>query len=85
MDKKSTKLENLKKKQDQLKAQIQKLEAAEKHRERKKDTRRKILIGSYYLEQAREKGEFQNIVKLMESYLKRDTDRVLFDLEPLNQ
>ena len=80
---KSKKLENLKKKQDQLKAQIQVLESAEKNREKKRDTRRKILIGAYYLDKAVKENRFDEIVKLMSEYLNRNSDRVLFDLPPL--
>lgn len=85
MDKKSKKLEALKKKQDQLKAQIQSLEAAEKTRERKRDTRRKILIGAYYLDKAVEENRFDGIINLMSGYLNRDSDRALFDLPPLEK
>ena len=85
MDKKSKKLENLKKKHAQLNAQIQALEAAEKTRERKRETRRKILVGAYYLDQAREKHQFDALVKVMDGYLNRNSDRVLFDLPPLEE
>ena len=85
MDKKSKKLESLKKKQDQLKAQIQALEAAEKTREKKRDTRRKILIGAYYLDKAIKENRFDEIVKLMDGYLNRNSDRMLFDLLPLEE
>lgn len=85
MDKKSKKLESLKKKQGQLKAQIQALEAAEKTREKKRDTRRKILIGAYYLDQAIKENRFDEIVKLMDGYLNRNSDRVLFDLPQLEE
>jgi len=78
-----TKLDALKKKQTQLQAKIQKMEAAETTRERKRETRRKILVGAYYLEQARAQGEFDQVVLKMANYLKRPTDRVLFDLAPL--
>lgn len=81
--KKSKKLETLKKKQEQLKAQIQALEAAEKTRERKCETRRKILVGAYYLDKAKAEGTFNDIVSHMDGYLKRNKDRALFDLEPL--
>ena len=85
MDKKSKKLERLKKKQDQLKAQIQALESAEKTREKKRDTRRKILIGAYYLDKAIKENRFDEIVKLMDGYLNRNSDRMLFDLPPLEE
>lgn len=80
MNAKSKKLENLKKKQDQLKAQIQSLEAAEKSREKKRDTRRKILIGAYYLDKAIKEDRFNEVAQLMDGYLTRQSDRELFDL-----
>ena len=48
----SKRLAQLKQKHEQLKAQIHTLEAAEQSRQRKQETRRKILIGAYYLNQA---------------------------------
>lgn len=49
------------------------------------DTRRKILIGNYYLEQAKKNNTFFHIVKLMDAYLTRDSDRKLFDLAPIKK
>ena len=84
IDKKAQRLAGLKKKQDQLNAQIQQLEATVKSRERKQDTRRKILIGAYYLDKAKkDKTQWEGMVKLMALYLKRNADRILFDLAPL--
>ena len=83
MNAKSKKLDGLKKKQEQLKAQIQNLEAAEKSREKKRDTRRKILVGAYYLDQAITDDRFDEITRLMGSYLTRQSDRELFDLPQL--
>jgi len=85
MDNTEKKLAALKKKQEQLKAQIQKLEAGEKSREKKRDTRRKILIGAYYLDKARAENGWDDLVQRMDGYLNRQTDRVLFDLPPLKQ
>ena len=80
-----TSLENLKKKQSQLKAQIQKLEASEKHREKKQDTRRKILIGSYYLDKARKENTAEELYRCMGEYLTRESDRSLFaSMPPIN-
>lgn len=83
MTKKSKRLELLKKKQEQLKNQIQLLEASEKARERKRDTRRKILIGAYYFDKAKKDEEFGKIVEIMDGYLIRKSDRILFGLDPL--
>ena len=76
-------LEALKEKQKKITVQIQQVEAREKTAERKKNTRRKILIGSYYLDQATDKKKMVEIEKLMDGYLKRDNDRILFGLPPL--
>ena len=80
METKLKKLDALKKKQAQLKAQIQNLEAAEKSREKKRDTRRKILVGAYYLDKAVKDDRFDEITRLMDGYLTRQSDRELFDL-----
>ena len=78
-------LEALKDKQKKIIAQIQQVEAREKTATRKKDTRRKILIGSYYLEKTTDQNKIAEIEKLMDGYLKRDNDRLLFGLSPLGK
>ena len=78
MDKKISKIDALKIKRERLQAQIQKLEASEKSRERKQDTRRKILVGSYFIDKAKEEGEIESLYQLMEDYLKREGDKQLF-------
>lgn len=84
MENKPSRLESLKKQQEQLKAKIQALEAAESTRERKRETRRKILVGAYYLDKMRADNKFNELVSSMDGYLSRDADRVLFNL-PLNE
>lgn len=61
MNEQNHKLEALKKKKEQLNAQIQKLESLEKVRERKHDTRRKILIGAYFIDKAHEEGGLSSL------------------------
>lgn len=78
MDKKISKIDALKIKRERLQAQIQKLEASEKSRERKQDTRRKILVGSYFLDKAKEDGGIEPLYQLMGDYLKRESDKQLF-------
>jgi hypothetical protein len=75
-----TRLDKLKKRQAQLKAQIQTLEAAEKARERKRETRRKILVGAFTLDQAREHGTVETLIQQLDHYLTREPDRALFEL-----
>ena len=50
MNEKCSKIETLKQKKEQLNSRIQKLEVLQKARERKRDTRRKILIGAYFMD-----------------------------------
>ncbi len=78
MDKKISKIDALKIKRERLQAQIQKLEASEKSRERKQDTRRKILVGSYFIDKAKEEGGVESLYQLMGNYLKRESDKQLF-------
>jgi hypothetical protein len=73
-------LTKLKEKREQINTRIQLMENREKHKERKNETRRKILLGSYYLDNAEKNGTFEEIKKIMDKYLTRDSDRLLFDL-----
>lgn len=75
----------LKYRQKQLEARIADAEAREKNHERKKDTRRKILIGAYYLDQARKVGTLDDLAYTLDDYLKRDSDRALFGLPSLEE
>lgn len=78
-------LEKLKAQQAKLAARIQAAEARVKVSERKQDTRRKILIGAYYLDEARKNHEGLEALKAkLDGYLKRDSDRKLFDLLPIH-
>lgn len=74
------KLEELRRKESQIKAQIQQLKQREQAEERRKDTRRKILIGGAVLAKIK-RGEwhYQQLVSLLASELKSDRDLALFD------
>jgi hypothetical protein len=61
------------------------MEAYAKVSERKKDTRRKILLGSYYLNETRQNNQWELVQKIMDGYLKRNSDRELFDLLELEE
>lgn len=80
------KLERLLKQQEQLKAQIALLQAREKEEERKKDTRRKILLGGIILAKVK-RGEWPQakLVELLDRELTEERDRVLFDLPPISK
>ena len=55
----------------------------QKSRERKRDTRRKILIGAYFIDKANEDGRLNALFQQLNGYLKRNSDRELFHLELL--
>ena len=80
---KSNRREKLEKQLEELKARLQSVKAREKTSERKKDIRRKILIGAYYLDQAEKHNTMDDLEALMDKFLKRDFDRELFELKSL--
>jgi hypothetical protein len=76
-------LEKLKEQRDKLNDRIQQKEARLKSSERKIDTRKKILIGSYFLDEAIKNGKLDDIKNKLDSFLTRNSDRRLFDLPEL--
>lgn len=85
MDAATSQLEKLKTQQTKIAARIQLMVAREKTSERKKETRRKILVGAYYLDQAALNNQFDAVKKLLDGYLKRNSDRKLFNLPALEE
>ena len=78
-------LERLEKKQAELKAQIQNLKARTRKESERQQTRRKILVGAYYLEQAEKTNTYEDIRIIMSGFLTRNSDRTLFDLPLLEE
>ena len=74
------KIEKLKKKQEVLRSRIQIIEAREKSKERRLETRKKILVGSYFIEQYISQNEYEELKKIMDKYLTRESDRKVFEL-----
>ena len=72
----------------QLKARKQAIEAREKSKqkeqERKDDTRRKILLGSYLIKKMQNEANKEKILAELNEYLTEDRDRQLFDLPIMN-
>ena len=68
----------------QLKAQKQAIEAREKtkqkEQDRKDDTRRKILLGSYLIKKMQNEANKEKILAELNEYLTEDRDRKLFNL-----
>ena len=75
-------VESLEKRHAQIEAQLQAIEARDKTTQRKNETRRKILVGSFYLDKAKENGSIDQLKNELDSYLTRKDDRALFGLAP---
>ena len=75
------KVEKLKRKQEVLKARIKLIEGREKSKEKKLMTRKKILIGSYFLEKYNKDNEIKKLIMIMDKYLIRESDRKVFGLD----
>ena len=75
--------ERLEKRIEAIKARLQSIKAREKSSVRKIDLRRKILIGAYYLEEATKNNNMDEIKKVMDKFLTKNNDRILFGLDPL--
>ena len=80
----------LKKKHDdelaKVNAQIRDAKARERTAERKRDTRRKIIMGGLVQKHVKANPESEiarKVVSLIEEYVTGDTERALFDLDPL--
>lgn len=75
------KLKKLEERQAQLRTQIQKLRAKESTEDRKRDTRRKIVLGAVLLEMVKS-GDWskEKLHNLLERKLTRPRDRELFGL-----
>ena len=74
----------------QLKARKQAIEAREKSKqkeqERKDDTRRKILLGSYLIKKMKEnEANNEKILAELNEYLTENRDRKLFKLPEINK
>jgi hypothetical protein len=74
------KLADLQSKKDQIEAQIQAIKQQENAEERKKDTRRKILIGGAVLAKLkRNEWPQKQLLDLLDGELTANRDRALFD------
>jgi hypothetical protein len=78
-------LDLLRRKRDQLDAQLKALAARDKQAQRKADTRRKVIAGALALEHFQENpdSEFGRIMfRLLDEYVGRPHDRALFAYLP---
>ena len=79
--KKPDSLTKLLQKKQKIEQQISNAKTRLKKVERAADTRKKILIGAYFLE-VKYKGKEDELIKIMDGFLVRDNDRALFSLPP---
>lgn len=69
---------------ERKKRQVQKYEAAQRLKERRHDTRRKIIAGALALEHMRHDKLWRAVFQgLLDEYVTRPEERALFGLEPL--
>ena len=80
---KMNQLEKLKRQKEILDARIQQAESRFKVKERKEDTRRKILIGAFMIEQLKKEEKFDSMIKELDGFLTRNSDRKLFGMNCL--
>ena len=71
-------LKKLEEKKSQIQNQISNVKQRLQQEERQKDTRRKILVGAFFLEKYKDK--FPELVKQIDPFLSRPQDRALFGL-----
>jgi len=74
------------KKIDQIDAQLADLTAREKLAERKRDTRRKVIMGAlagYHMRKNPRSDFAKKLAALIDEYVIGDRERSLFDLDPL--
>ncbi len=79
-------IKELESKKKQIEARIQKLKAIESTKNRKEDTRRKILLGAMVMKLI-EKGYWsqEEIYQQLDKFLDKQLDRQLFGLPELQQ
>ena len=75
-------IEKIKKQQKQLDQRLLDMKDKLKKQERLEDTRKKILIGAYFMEKY--KDSMNDLLPQLDRFLVRDLDRKLFGLSPLN-
>ena len=72
--------ERLKQLKVQKQATIAREKSKQKEQDRKDDTRRKILLGSYLLKKMENEENKEKILAEMNEYLTQERDRMLFNL-----
>jgi large subunit ribosomal protein L7/L12 len=77
-----SKLEKMLKQKETLENKIKREAVRDSSRKRKLDTKRKILVGAYYLKKHVDEGTWDNLLTIMDGFLINKVDRNAFDLAP---
>ncbi|HEU5375741.1 MAG TPA: mobilization protein [Ktedonobacteraceae bacterium] len=80
----SERVKKLKEQKRVIEERLRKQQNRDRTKERKDDTRRKILAGAWLLDEMNQRNDFKEFVyKKLDSFLSRPADRALFGLSPL--
>ena len=77
----SRKLKQLEEKMIQIRAQIASEKARETQQLRKQDTRRKILVGAYFIDKYTKDDKYDELKKMIAPFLTRESDKSLFGIK----
>jgi predicted nuclease with TOPRIM domain len=75
-------IEKIEEQKKQLEERLVTMKNRLKKQERVEDTRKKILVGAYFMEKYKDK--MHELVPQLDRFLIRDADRELFGLKPVN-
>ena len=75
----SEKIEKIEEQMKKLKQRLASEKAKIRNEERKDDTRRKILVGAYFMEKYQD--NMDELTRMIDPFLTRENDRKLFGLE----
>ena len=79
-------MKTLEQKEAELKLRLQKIRSDMSNLKRREETRKKILIGAFYLERIKKNADDEKkLIKALDEYLKKDRDRALFGLSPIEE
>ena len=77
------KLAKLEAQRKRIEDRMRGIRAKQRERERRDDTRRKILLGAAFLNYIKERPNRRaDVMGVVDQFLDRDADRALFDLPP---
>jgi hypothetical protein len=84
-DKRRERIDRIKEKKAALEARLRQEYGRERARQRKTDTRRKILAGAAVLSEAETRPQYHaQLMRLLGRFLTKPEDRALFELPPLS-